>query len=500
MMSDDDDNDDHFNADYRNERNFELLLQSVRHNEAFCKSVKFLNNPSSDNDAAAAALGDALLHGLTVNTNVTSLDISIQQLSVEGRYQPLLDWIENSLSLDLLVLDGHGDHVRPTALPEVTERFLVAIQSSRQIQRVVLLGCYHVSSSAIIDFLQRNSSIYELSMDCAIFSLPTSGLPLNEEMDRIAEGFRDNTSLRDLYFELDETTNIFVTPIVRSLGLNNTLQHLLLEFSYSDQRGLIDAALGQMLQQSQSLIHLELHDCRFLGEHASDPIIRGLQLNRSLEILTLQGCHFECEFARQFRDAFGGTCIQQLNWLRTSVALSDHANDALFTLLVHVMHSASTLTRLLLVLTERQQLLCPIDFIAGLTESRLTDLTLFDECLVDALIDALPKWHNLTFLSVTLRTFRRQEQFRSSLKRNSSLLQCEVIPTGWSWERERILDRNRGIQAWKRTPVSLELGYVVHCPLLFLRVRQCEIGPTLIFQTLLGLGDATAARAGNHQS
>jgi hypothetical protein len=498
MMSDDE-YDDHFNADYRNERDFELLLQSVRRNDMSCTGVKFLNNPSSDNDAAAAALGDALLHGL--NTKVTSLDISIQQLSMEGRYQSLLDWIENSVSLDLIVLDGHGDHVRPTALPEVTERFLEAIQRSRQIQRVVLLGCYDISSSAIIDFLHCNSSVYELSMDCAIFSWATSGLSLNEELDRIAEGFRDTTNLRVLYFELDETTNLFVTPIVRSLRLSTTLQHLVLEFSwYSDQSGLMDAALGQMLEQSQCLIHLELHDCRFREDRIPHPIIVGLQLNRSLEKLTLQGCHFECEFALQFRDAFGGTSIQQLNWLRTSVALSDVANDALYTLLVDVLRSASNLTRLHLVLTERQQLLCPIDLIAGLTESRLTDLTLFDESVVDALIDALPKWHNLTFLSVTLHTFRHQEQFRVSLKRNSGLLQCDVIPNGWSWELESFFVRNRGIQAWKRTPVSLEPEYAVQCPLFFLRVGQCEIGPTLIFQTLLGLGDAAAARAGNHQS
>jgi hypothetical protein len=500
MMSDDD-GDDHLNADYRNERAFELLLQRVRRNDASRTSVKFLNNPSSDNDAAAVALGDALLHG--PNTSVASLDISIQQLSVEGRYQSLLDWIEHSVSLELVVLDGHGDHVQPTALPEVTERFLGAIQRSRRIQRVVLLGCYNISSSAIVDFLQLNSSIYELSMDCAAFSLDnTSGLSLNEELDRIAQGFRDNTNLRNLYFELDETTNLFVTPIVQSLGLNTTLQHLLLEFSWynSDQRGLMDAALGQMLQQSQSLIHLELHDCRFVGDRVPHPIIGGLQLNRSLEKLTLQGCHFEYQAARQFRDAFGGTCIQQLNWLRTSVALSDGANDAVYTLLVDVMRSAYNLTRLHLDLTERQHLLCPIEFIAGLTESRLTDLALFDEIVVDALIDALPKLHNLTFLSVTLRTFHRQEQFRSSLKRNSSLLQCEVIPSRWSWERERILVRNRGIQAWRRTPVSLEPGYIVQCPLFFLRVGQCETGPTLIFQTLLGLGDATAARAVSHQS
>jgi hypothetical protein len=44
-------------------------------------------------------------------------------------------------------------------------------------------------------------------------------------------------------------------------------------------------------------------------------------------------------------------------------------------------------------------------------------------------------------------------EFRSSLKRNSSLLQGEVIPNGWSWERERILVRNRGIQENTRIAV-----------------------------------------------
>lgn len=64
-------------AHFRDNDEFALLLEELRRNDPDCTSVTFLNDPNSDNGAAAASLGNVLAG----NTCLEFLSMSLHSMN-----------------------------------------------------------------------------------------------------------------------------------------------------------------------------------------------------------------------------------------------------------------------------------------------------------------------------------------------------------------------------------------------------------------------------------
>jgi len=500
---------------------FAQLLQQIRNNE--CEAVSLTNDPDLDNDACARELGEALNHSGGV---VDTLYLSVHQLTAEGDYESLLEWISGSAAaaaatttsskLQEITLDGNGDYTLPVVSPVVVARFLRAIQTSATIQKVELVGCPHVEATVFATFVQTTRAT-ELEMDCAVF-LTNNDADTASGKDEVARAFRNNKSLLRLYLEITEETQMFVIEVIRELAFNDTLQHLALEWSPPEQRSISLAttrALEVLLSRSSTLQYLELQYFEFIeSDRTLEPLVRGLKQS-CIQKLSLHLCRLDDSATLQLEQAIVAETNQLQSLALPQSQLGTSNNERTLPMLTNILNAPSSSLTALQLDSPRLPNTGVAEFVQAVQNCpKLRSLSLDylkNDCLYRELIRRLPAMRHLRDLRLHLANdlagTERRSLLMNALRRNGSLTgTTEILPFAVPshWNR-----RNRGVEKWLSTfksaaatnnnnnKTAQDEEEAKFCPEIFRKVAEMEHGNSWIFRSLVGLGDAVGPQRVN---
>ena len=375
-----------FDRFYRNPSKFNLMLQRLRSQDDIVKyrssnsssssnesgpnasqeedsavtisEIRFLNDPSTDNDVAAGELGDALqvqlqnVLALSVSSSSSTLDddnifvvdvvnhleIVIENMSTDfEKYQSLLQYIANHRNnpyLESITIVGQNpfnehpiDHDSIMIQQRIVSEFLFALlpttasgaatQQQQQpnsnttsigLQRLEICGCHGMNPSAFVTFIQK-MSIPIFDINCLTF------FPTDDEINRgvcdrqLPDEFQNNTSIHELYFEIDQMTLSSIAMVLKKLMYNTSLRRLRLEWSMSifdfiesdihgnpivvsDVQEFVQT-LAQYIAETQTLQHIELIHFQFLRSDILQLLLTSISSNRSIQVLTLSKCSFD---------------------------------------------------------------------------------------------------------------------------------------------------------------------------------------------------------------
>jgi hypothetical protein len=252
--------------------------------------------PVNCDHVISGILGEALLRDLqNERPLVRHLNIALNVIGFEiFMYQSLLAYIEFA-RLESVALDGNGRDLMVRMSLTASSRFLRAVRRNTKIKRLRIFGwCAH--DLVWIEFLQ-NCSIEALEIDCTfVHSLENSS-----SMGPIAAAFRDNRTIQEIHFDLNEDTLSSVLEIFTQLPYNTSIHYLSLEWSPSSAMPIqaesdysvdIDTimALAKLVATSSSLRHIHLIDFEFVY---IEPFLTALDVNPSINKLSFERCRWD---------------------------------------------------------------------------------------------------------------------------------------------------------------------------------------------------------------
>jgi hypothetical protein len=263
-----------------------------RENSSFVINVVWKHS----NDVVAGVLGDALLKDLrNERPLVRHLEIALPRLGpLFSLYQSLFSYIATA-RLESITLEGSGFGIVERVSPTVSSRFLHTIQRNEKIRKLRINECC-VPDLVWIDFLQ-NCSIEALEIDCNFVDPLGNSSPMNP----IAAAFRDNGTIQEIYFDLNDETISSVLEIFKQLSHNTSIRYLSLEWSPSSSMPIqaeseysvdIDTilALAKFIATSSSLRHIHLIDFEFIY---IEPFLTALDENPLVRNLTFEKCRWD---------------------------------------------------------------------------------------------------------------------------------------------------------------------------------------------------------------
>jgi len=456
------------------------------------------------------------------HTSVDQLNLSVHQMTAEGDYESLLEWIRTTTSLEQITLDGHGDYTLPAVSPAVVARFLRAIQT---IQKVELVGCLHVDATVFSNFISTTTAV-DLEMDCAVFSSDEANATTTTMAgkEQVASAFRHNRTLKRLYLEITEETQPFVVEIIRQLAFNDTLEHLVLEWSPPEKQN-VNLATTQALEalllqstSSSSLEHLELQYFEFLASDSTlEPLARGLRGSR-IQKLSLQLCRLDDSATHLLEHAIKADTNRIRTLALPQSQFGTNNNEGTLTMLTNIINSpTSSLTSLQLDSPRLPDKSIP-EFVQAVQNcQRLQRLSLDylkNDRLYNELIRCLPYMRYLKELRLhladvlvqsTSREQHRTNALAAALRRNGSLTCIEILPhnvlpnnhnsrSSTMW----LTQRNRGVQAWWSSSTTQRRlkpdERAKRSPKFFHTVAETQYGDSVIFRELVELNNAVGPR------
>jgi hypothetical protein len=181
------------------------------------------------------------------------------------------------------------------------------------LQKLSIYDCIFANVPRFASFI-RQMNIPILDINCLSFVEEDD---VNHEMrivdnthgalDTIADAFRDNTTIQELFLEVDTDTLPSVSAVINQLRYNTTLQRLRLEWSIFDFETMMDnigiiaepgvqefvQILAQYLTETRTLKHIELMDFEFIEPNILSSILTAISSNPSIQIVTLLKCRFD---------------------------------------------------------------------------------------------------------------------------------------------------------------------------------------------------------------
>ena len=368
--------------------------------------IVFLDDPSTDNDAAAGALGDALqvqLHNvLTLNESydtdnvvvdvVNHLEIVLQGLSTDfEKYRSLLQYIENHVYnpyLETITISANSgftmnqtDREHTLLRNSIISEFLLVLQQKTQttpqsttitgtgLQKLIINDCFFLNAPTFVAFIHQ-MSIPILEMDCFSFmSSENEDENDNSIYDIITDAFRKNTTIQELYFDVDYHTAPYITMVLKQLMHNTTLLRLRLEWSIFDFIELDDGnnnvaviprveefflALVCYLKETKTMQHIALSEFQFVGKEILPSLLSSISSNRSIQVLTLQKCMFDdYNWRFVFPSQFQRLVHIQRFEMYVHVKADDAANDRRMSHFLHSILPSNVFIQQLCVLPEQ---------------------------------------------------------------------------------------------------------------------------------------------------
>ena len=219
------------------------------------------------------AVAQHIACGLTENTTLQALNTNSNKLKCQGAGYVLQTLQQNKSLSTLKVFNLYVQITRmPLTLSVATEA------SDKQ------------SLSLFVSSFVHNTTMEKLKMFTGNRVLDLSGCSITDaEVEKIAAGLTDNSSLKELDLSENEITGVGAAHIFKSLEKNTSLNKLLLSCNSKlaiHNSELFYSKLKQMLATNKSLSVLDLSECG-INDVSAQHIASGVMENKTLQALSI---------------------------------------------------------------------------------------------------------------------------------------------------------------------------------------------------------------------